>query len=132
MPPQREIFLHGDPAAVGAWCRSHADAGSVFLTPSAAARRLALRSVVDTRGTTLGLTITSGSRWISLLESRAGLAAPEMLSDALQRFIIEDAARAARVPLFDDADHDAPAGAVNAVAKLIRTLRLDRVTPDQF
>ena len=132
MPSQRELFLHGDPAAVGVWCRSHAEPGSVFVAPSAAARRLALRSVVDTRGTTLGLTVTSSGRFLSLLESRAGLATPKLLSHALERFIIADAARAARVPLFDEADRDAPAGAVNAVANLIRTLRLNRVTPEQF
>ncbi|NUO54674.1 MAG: hypothetical protein HOV80_38025, partial [Polyangiaceae bacterium] len=81
---------------------------------------------------TLGLAVQSPGRLLPTLESRAGLPAPRTLSDALERLLIDECARAARVPLFDDEEHDAPAGAVAAVAKLIRSLRRNRVAPSQF
>ena len=71
--PTRELFVHPDPAAVGAWCHEHAVAGTVFVAPSAAARRAALRHALDRTGVTLGVTATSRSRFLPLLESRAGL-----------------------------------------------------------
>ena len=130
--PSRELFLHSDPDAVSAWSRAHATPGAIYVAPSAAARRLALQYVAAARATTLGVTIVSRSRLLPLLESRAGLATPRTLSGALEHLLVTESARAARVPLFDESDHDAPAGAVVAVARLIRTLRLNRVTPDQL
>lgn len=53
------------------------------------------------------------------------------MSGALERVLITEVARHARVPLFDEG-HIAPAGALKAVANLIRTLRLNRVRSDQF
>jgi hypothetical protein len=130
--PTRELYFHSDPDAVSAWARAHATPGTVYVAPSAAARRLALQHVADTRATTLGITIDSRGRVLPLLESRAGLATPRIVSGPLEHILVTESARAARVPLFDDANHDAPAGAVAAVARLIRTLRLNRVTPDQL
>ena len=132
----RELYLHSDPAAVGAWCRSHAAPGAVFVAPSAAARRLVLRELATRRDVTLGLTAVSPARFLPLLETRAGLPSPHMMSDAFERILVTDAARAARIPLFDDdgdmATHGTPAGAISAVASLIRTLRMNRVSPEQF
>jgi hypothetical protein len=132
----RELYLHSDPAAVGAWCRAHATPGAVLVAPSAAARRLALRELVARTEVTLGLTAVSPGRFLTLLESRAGLPSPRTMSDALERILVTDAARAARIPLFDDdgdvASHGTPAGAVSAVASLIRTLRMNRVSAEQF
>jgi hypothetical protein len=128
----RELFVHSDPAAVGAWCRTHARPGTLFVAPSAAARRGALQRVVGDGGVTLGLTVTSPGRLLPLLESRAGLPTPRALSDALERLLVDECARAARVPLFDDETHDAPAGAVAAVTRLISSLRRNRVGPSQF
>ena len=109
----RELYLHSDPAAVGAWCRSQASAGAVIVAPSAAARRLALRELVSRNEVTLGLTVVSPGRFLALLESRAGLPAPRTMSDALERILVTEAARAARIPLFDDepelAAHGTPA-----------------------
>src|SRR4051794_10382057 len=131
-PPARELFPHTAPASASAWSRDHADAGAVYVAPSAAARRLVLQRVADARATTLGLTVVAPGRLLPLLESRAGLPAPRTLSPALERILVSKAARAARVPLFDDVQHDAPAGAVRAVTTLIRTLRNNRVSPDAF
>ncbi len=130
--PARELFLHPDPAAVGAWCHEHAVAGTVFVAPSAAARRAALRHALDRSGVTLGITATSRSRFLPLLESRAGLAAPPVLPDALERLLVAECAAKACVPLFDDAGLAPPAGAISAVARLIRSLRLNRVSPSDF
>lgn len=128
----RELFVHPDPAAVGAWCHEHAVAGTVFVAPSAAARRAALRYALDRSGVTLGITATSRGRFLALLESRAGLPAPKLMADALERLLVADCAAKARVPLFDDAGHAPPAGAVSAVARLIRSLRLNGVAPSAF
>ena len=128
----RELFLHADPAAASAWSRDHAVAGAVYVAPSAAARRLVLQRIADARTTTLGLIVVSPARLLPLLESRAGLPAPRTLSGALEHILVADSARAARVPLFDDPGHAPPAGAIHAVATLIRTLRNNRVTPDAF
>jgi hypothetical protein len=132
----RELYLHSDPATVGAWCRAHAAPGAVIVAPSAAARRLALCELVARTEVTLGLTVVSPARFLAFLESRAGLPSPRMMSDALERILVTDAARAARIPLFDDdgdiAAHGTPAGAINAVTSLVRTLRMNRVSPEQF
>jgi|GEM_PF-2280331 len=128
----RDLMVHSDPAAVGAWCRQHAAAGSIVVAPSASARRLALSSFADRHGVSLGLAVCSRGRFLSLVESRAGLATPIAMSGALERRLILEAGRAARVPLFDDDRGDAPAGAVRAVAHLVRTLRMNRVSPAQF
>jgi hypothetical protein len=128
----RELMVHSDPAAVGAWCREHAVAGSIVVAPSASARRLALSSFADRHGVSLGLAVCSRGRFLSLVESRAGLVTPIAMPGALERGLILEAGRAASVPLFDDHRGDAPAGAVRAVANLVRTLRLNRVSPAQF
>lgn len=130
--PVRELYLHTDPAAVGAWCREHARPGTIFVAPSAAARRGALQRVVGKVGVTLGLAVTSPARLLPLLESRAGLPTPKALSSTLERLLVAESARLARVPLFDEDGRDAPAGAVSAVATLITSLRRNRVTPEQF
>lgn len=130
--PTRELFLHPDPAAVAAWCHEHAIAGTVFVAPSAAARRAALRHALNRSGVTLGVTATSRGRFLPLLESRAGLAAPRLLPDALERLLIAECATRAGVPLFDDAGHAAPSGAISAVGRLIRALRLNGVSPPEF
>jgi hypothetical protein len=132
LAPTRELLLHPDPAKVSAWCRAHATPGAILVAPSAAARRLALQEVVAHRTVSLGLTVCSPRRLLSVLESRAGIPAPAQLSAALEDLLVTEAARAARVPLFDDPAESPPAGAVHAVATLIRTLRLNRVTPDAF
>lgn len=130
--PAREIFLHPDPAAVSAWCHERVPAGTVLVAPSAAARRAALRTVLDANGVTLGITATSRGRFLPLLESRAGLPSPRVLSGSLERLLVAESARAAQVPLFHDAGRNAPAGAVSAVARLIRALRLNSVSPEAF
>ena len=128
----RELLIHGDPAAVGAWCREHTAAGSVVVAASASARRLALTTFTDRHGVSLGLAVCSRGRFLPLVESRAGLVTPKAMSGALERRLILETGRAARVPLFDDDRGDAPDGAVRAVANLVRTLRMNRVSPTQF
>jgi len=128
----RELLIHSDPAAVGSWCREHTAVGSVVVAASASARRLALSSFADRHGVSLGLAVCSRSRFLQLVESRAGLVTPKAMSRALERRLVLEAGRAARVPLFDYDRGDAPDGAVRAVAKLVRTLRLNRVSPAQF
>jgi hypothetical protein len=130
--PNRELYLHFDPSASSAWARTYASAGAVYVASSAAARRLVLQRVADSRTTTLGLTVVSPARLLPLLESRAGLTTPRTLSRALEHLLVAESARAAGVPLFDDPVHAPPAGAIHAVATLIRTLRHNRVTPDAF
>ncbi|HEX6964822.1 MAG TPA: PD-(D/E)XK nuclease family protein [Gemmatimonadaceae bacterium] len=130
--PERSLFVADDPAMVADWCRDHAMPGAILVAPSASARRLALRRVVDARGVTLGLAIASRGRLLALLEARAGLTTPRLLPPALERLLVDEAARAARVPLFDDHDIDTPAGAVAAVARLIDTLRRNGITPAQY
>jgi len=80
----------------------------------------------------LGLRVTSPGRFLPTLEARAGIAEPRLLSTALERLLVEEAARAARVPLFDDRDAPVPSGAVRAMAALIRSLRMNRVSPDAY
>ena len=80
----------------------------------------------------LGLRAASPVRFLPTLEARAGLAEPALLSAALERLLVEEAARAARVPLFDDHEVAAPAGAIRAIAGLIRSLRMNRITPDMY
>lgn len=80
----------------------------------------------------LGLRAASPGRFLPLLEARAGLAEPVLLSTALERLLIEEAARAARVPLFDDPSVAAPSGAVRSLAGLIRALRMNRITPAAY
>src|SRR6476469_322566 len=99
--PIRELSLHSDPDAVSGWSRAHADAGVVYVAPSAAARRLVLRRIADARATTLGLTVVSPGKLLPLLETRAGLPAPRTLSPALERLLVAASARDANVPLFD-------------------------------
>ncbi|HKH94349.1 MAG TPA: PD-(D/E)XK nuclease family protein [Gemmatimonadaceae bacterium] len=130
--PARELFLHSDPALASAWARARAAPGALYVAPSAAARRLVLDEIVRHNVVTLGFTVASPARLLPLLESRAGLVAPRTLSRALESLLIGEAATTARVPLFDDRAHTPPAGAVHAVASLIRTLRLNRVSPDAF
>jgi hypothetical protein len=129
---KRELLVDRDPASVGSWCSEHAAPGTVFVVPSAAARRLALRRTVDRAGVTLGLTFCTRSRFLPLLESRAGLASPRTLSGAIERLLVSEAAKEARVPLFDDAAQDTPSGAIRAFSNLIRALRSNRVSPEQF
>lgn len=128
----RALYVHGDPTVVGAWCREQTSAGSVIVAPSAPARRLALLSAAERGGVSLGLTACSRGRFLPLIESRAGLVTPGMLSGALERRLVLEAGRAARVPMFDDDRSAAPAGGVRAIKDLIRTLRRNRVTPKQF
>jgi hypothetical protein len=128
----RELLLHPDPDQASAWARDHAVAGAVYVAPSAAARRLVLQELVRRNVVTLGFTVVSPGRLLPLLETRAGLPAPRTLSEALESILVTESARAARVPLFDDPGHAPPAGAVRAVANLIRTLRVNRVAPDAF
>ena len=150
--PTRELYLHTDPCAVGAWCRAVTSGGAVVVAPSAAARRLALQELVGHKVVTLGIAVSSPARVLPLLESRAGIPAPRTMSAALERILVTEAARAAKLPLFDDTDGDGddrddqeqsdhrddgsfrapPTGAIGAVASLIRTLRLNRITPDQL
>ena len=80
----------------------------------------------------LGLRAASPVRFLPTLEARAGLAEPALLSAALERLLVEEAARAARVPLFEDESTAAPSGAIRAVAGLIRSLRMNRITPDMY
>ncbi len=80
----------------------------------------------------LGLRATSPARFLPTLEARSGLAEPRLISPALERLLVEEAARAARVPLFDDRSATPPTGAVRAVAGLIRSLRMNRITPDVY
>lgn len=128
----RALLIHDDPAAVGSWCRERTVAGSVVVAPSASARWLALSSFADLHGVSLGLAVCSRGRFLSLVESRAGLVRPKSMSRALERRLVLEAGRAARVPLFDDDRGEAPEGAVRAVANLVRTLRMNRVSPKQF
>lgn len=80
----------------------------------------------------LGLRATSPARFLPVLEARAGLAEPRLITPALEKLLVEEAARAARLPLFDDHGAVAPSGAVRAVARLFRALRMNRVTPDMY
>jgi hypothetical protein len=83
-------------------------------------------------GIMLGLRAASPARFLPTLEARAGLAEPALLSAALERLLVEEAARAARLPLFEDRTAAAPSGAIRAIAALIRSLRMNRVTPDMY
>jgi hypothetical protein len=83
-------------------------------------------------GIMLGLRATSPARFLPTLEARAGIAEPQLLSTALERLLVEESARAARVPLFDDSGVAAPAGAIRAIAGLIRSLRMNLITPDVY
>lgn len=127
-PPQG--YLHPDPSAVGAWCRARITPGAVYVAPSAAARRLALRTLAANGGTTLGITVTSRSNFVSLLETRAGLPKLHAVSPSLARFLLADAARAAKVPLFEDGRP--PRGAIDSLARLARDLRANAVTPERY
>ncbi len=130
---ERALFVHDDPAVVAAWCREHSAPGALFVAPSAGARRRAVRALAAASGgTMLGLRAASPSRFLPSLEARAGLAEPRLVSAALERLLVEEAARAARVPLFDDPGVAAPAGAVRALTRLFRELRLNRVAPDSY
>ena len=80
----------------------------------------------------LGLRAASPSRFLPSLEARAGLAEPPLLSDALERMLAEESGRGARLPLFDDPDVPVPAGAVRALTRLIRALRLNRIGPTEY
>jgi RecB family exonuclease len=107
--------------------------GALFVAPSAGARRRAVRALASANGgIMLGLRAASPARFLPTLEARAGLAEPVLLSAALERLLVEDAARAARVPLFEDRTAAAPSGAIRAIAGLIRSLRMNRVTPDAY
>ena len=124
-------YLHPDPAAVGAWCRARITPGAVYVAPSAAARRLALRTLAANGATTLGITVTSRSNLVALLESRAGLPPLRRIAPSLQRFLLTDAARAAKMPLFDDGDRP-PRGAIDSLARLVRDLRANHVAPERY
>jgi hypothetical protein len=130
---ERALFIHDDPAVVAGWCRERAAPGALFVAPSAGARRRAVRALAAANGgTMLGLRATSPARFLPTLEARSGLAEPRLLSPALERLLVEEAARVARVPLFDDHGAPPPTGAVRAVTGLIRALRMNRVTPDMY
>src|SRR4051794_29017084 len=113
-PPQG--YLHPDPSAVGAWCRARITPGAVYVAPSAAARRLALRTLAANGGATLGLTVTSRSNLVSLFETRAGLSKLRAISPTLERLLLADAGRSAKLPLFEDGRP--PRGAIDSLAKL--------------
>jgi hypothetical protein len=107
--------------------------GALFVAPSAGARRRAVRALASSNGgIMLGLRAASPARFLPTLEARAGLAEPALLSTALERLLVEEAARVARVPLFEDRTEAAPSGAIRAIAALIRSLRMNRVTPDMY
>ena len=130
---ERTLFVHDDPAVVAAWCRERAAPGALFVAPSAGARRRAVRALAAANGgTMLGLRAASPARFVPSLEARAGLAEPALLSTTLERLLVDEAARAARVPLFDDPEVAAPSGAVDALSRLIRALRMNRVTPAAY
>lgn len=129
-PPVRELHLHDDPAAVGDWCRARVTPGALYVAPSAAARRHAVRDALAGRAAAVGVQAAARGRLLPLLEARAGLSAPAMMSPALERLLVERAAREAGVPLFDV--EGAPRGAVEAVARLVRSLRLNGVSPDAY
>jgi hypothetical protein len=88
--------------------------------------------MVSRRGTTVGLTVTSRGRLLSLLEARAGLPEPDLLPGTLERILVTESAREARVPLFDDDSLGAPDGAIDAVARLISALRLNGIAPAAY
>jgi hypothetical protein len=130
---ERALFIHDDPAVVAGWCRERATPGALFVAPSAGARRRAVRALASANGgTMLGLRATSPARFLPTLEARSGLAEPRLLSPALERLLVEEAARAARVPLFDDRNATPPSGAVRALTGLIRSLRMNRITPEMY
>jgi hypothetical protein len=128
----RQLFIDRDPSAIAAWCRKHISAGCIYIAPSASSRRRTIERIVNQNGISLGLNICTRGRLLSLLENRVDIATPPLLSGALERQLINEAASLAGLPLFDNKDIRAPHGAVAAISKLIRTLRLNRVTPEQF
>jgi hypothetical protein len=125
----RQLFVNDDPATVAAWCRDQVTDGAVYVAPSAAARRELQRTLAVQRGVTVGVTITTPARLLHELESRAGLTAPPTLPPTLERILVEECARDARMPLFDD---QTPRGAISEVARLIAALRANGISPDQY
>lgn len=127
-PATRALLLHDDPSAVADWCAGFAGEGTVYVAPSAAARRRLLRGMTAAGGVTIGLRATTRGRLVELLEGVAGLAPPRMLTAPLARLLTADAGHRAGVPLFEDVAR-VPAGAVDALGRLIVQLRLNAVTP---
>jgi len=127
-PPQG--YLHPDPAAVSAWCRARLTANAVYVAPSAASRRFALRSLATNGATTLGVAFTSRANLVAHLETRAGLAPLRAVAPSLERLLLGDAARAAKLPLFEDGH--APRGAIDSLSRLARDLRFNAVSPDKY
>lgn len=128
--PARALFVHDDPAEVAAWCRARVGPGALYVAPSAPARRHALREALGTREAAVGIAVAMRGRLLSLLEARAGLPTPAMLPPVLERMLVERAGREAGVPLFEDGD--VPRGAVDAIVRLVRSLRLNGVSPDAY
>lgn len=127
-PPQG--YLDPDPSAVGAWCRARITPAAVYVAPSAAARRLALRTLASNGAATLGITVTSHGNLVALLETRAGLPKLRTISPTLERLLLADAARAAKLPLFEDPRP--PRGAIDSLTRLVRDLRANRVSPERY
>lgn len=127
-PPQG--YLHADASAVGAWCRLHISANAIYVAPSAAARRLALRALAANRATTFGVTFTARSRLADHLETRAGLPSLRLVAPSLQRLLLAESASDAKLPLFDEGRP--PRGAIDSLAGLLRDLRLNAVSPDRY
>lgn len=128
------LFLHPDPSAVSDWCHSHVRPGTLLVSPSAAARRQALRTLVERDGVVVGVTITARGQLLPRLEAQLGLRADRLLRPELERMLAREAGAAAGVPLFEkgaDGAH-APPGAVRALVKLVRDLRLNFVSPDEY
>lgn len=132
--PARELFVHEDPDVVSAWCRERLVSGAVLVTPSAAARRQALRALVDRAPVAVGVTIAARGRLLPLLESRAGVVVRRPLTPELERLLAREAGAAARLPLFEEGAGGAraSAGAVRALVRLVRALRLNGVTPEAY
>lgn len=129
--PTRELFVHDDPAAVGAWCHERIAPEALHLVPSAAARRLALRETLSRQSAAVGLTIATRGRLLAQLETRAGLMPLPSASPAVHRLAVTECATRAGVPLFDG-DDDTPGGATAVITRLIRSLRLNDVTPAMY
>jgi hypothetical protein len=127
--PARDLFTAHDPARVAEWCHEHLEPGVLYAAPSAAARQVARRASLGARGVAVGARIVGAGALADTVEARAGLPKLELASPSLSRLLIVAAGEAARVPLFDAAP---PPGAVAALGRLIRDLRLNGVSPDAY
>jgi hypothetical protein len=127
--PQRELFVSADPSRVAEWCHGHLSVGVLYAAPSAAARGAAREAFLGARGVGVGARIVSAGGLVEALEARAGLSSRDAIPAPLRRLLLIEAGAAAGVPLFACTP---PSGAVAVLGRLIRSLRLNGVTPDAY